>query len=334
MNPVAFFTLAPVIVCGALLLLVLAVEWTLRWLIPSREQSRRLLKDLHRATAAGEPLPTFLRRQLLLRPFPLDHHMALAVADLEDDPGRRPLEVLADRKVLPPDARLALGAVAGEDDRLQAACLAGLAEGAAPVDPGSDAIRVTSFYLLWLVLAVLLLLFNAVVIVPKWLQIMAEVGLQVSPFLDIMGRLGQAEWSGPLLLALAVMILGAALLRWCLRHRRLQRGVLLLAGAERNLDEGRLAALLAGTFRRPPSALAAAGAAGDFAALCRSCRCPAEYPAGLGRFIDRTRDRLRRRSARAALAARILLPVVLGLVVLLCGLAYFDTLANILMKLG
>jgi hypothetical protein len=206
--------------------------------------------------------------------------------------------------------------------------LASWCEGWAGDDACTETVRRALALSFWPTLVLgLVLSFIMVMIVPKFEQVMRELGIVNPSFhrlIEVVNTLSQWWWLlVPVGLAVAVALVALAMRwRWRRQERRL-RGAIILRGAAAGLSEPALAASLA-----DPS-LAGAAAQGGFPALCRAVGWPAADPAGLARLLGRDQVRRARRHAWFATWVGIAQPLVLALPVALVVVTMFASLMGI-----
>lgn len=199
--------------------------------------------------------------------------------------------------------------------------------------------QLVSVLALWLpavvLVAIALFLLLDLHIAGRFVLMLGEIDVPPPAVLLVLWAMAQSELAQYAALALAVLL---ALLSPGLLHAwrvappglvRRERGRLLLAGLERGADETALAGALAHTWRRPPAALARAGAAGDLAGLAKVCGWRAATPAALVAALARDEQRRRRRALVLGPLLCWLLVLALATPVLLFAVAVFGSLVRI-----
>ncbi|MBA2481824.1 MAG: hypothetical protein H0V44_14260 [Planctomycetes bacterium] len=317
---------------------VLQLTWALvRWLIlpgPTRAAVETLAARLGLAVRCGEPLQDALLSLQPLLPWPAPWRLRRVARGLTDGSGIGAVEQLVQERLLPKDLRAGgMAAEAAGADTL-ASWFDGLSGRPHHQETPTYGIRAVACALLSLGVIQFLLIFIA----PKFEQIARELGL--SPTGAFAGFIALGRWYHAhqvvawVCLALAVW-LGIIVWRRCVwwGRSRLDRGTVILAATAAGVDEMTISRHLGGSLAAGSqlgARLAAAGAAGDFAGLCRASGWSAADSASLAAAIDRARWRRHHLARVAVLVASVALPLLVAVPVWWFSAGIFGMLVDMM----
>jgi len=186
-----------------------------------------------------------------------------------------------------------------------------------------------------------LVIYFSVAILPGFGKMFHSMQVELPPtlqwYFDLMGSIEDLRWlvcmAAMLAITWAIQALAWSWHHWWPGSRAIRRGRILLAGLALGATEGELARHLAATWRRAPTALAAAGETGDLAGIIRACGWRAATPQDLALRLGRATAWRRSVGLVATGILRLLLPVLLALPILFLAQGLFQVFARILLDL-
>lgn len=300
-----------------------------------RAEVRIVAGALARAVRAGSPLPAALMSAQANLRWPFPFRLRACARALESGQATSVVEAAIDHRVLP-DACRATGRAA---EFIGPGALRGWLDGLAEDKRSTDWTRTGAFSIAMLLAIVLMARGIAVLILPKWQAIMADLGVGESArFAGLTGSISfVADWWWLFaLVALPSVWLAVVLTarRHWRRRQRVDRARVILAG----IACGRSEAALAYDLQRASPAFSAmlsdASRDGDFSLLCRASGWDAATPAALTAAVDQERWRQARRESAWRVARTALIPLALAIPVCWICTALFGVLIDMIVILA